>query len=306
MKKNVLITGGTGLIGRRLTEMLLERGYLVSYLSRSEEETYPDVSVYHWDVEKEAVDPRALDSMNYLVHLAGAGIADERWTDERKKVIVKSRTESIELLARIMKAQGQRPEAFVSASAIGYYGGDTGDEKKTEQSLPGDDFLAEVTVKWEAAADHVKNLNVRTVKLRTGVVLSDKSGALPKIAAPARFGLGAPLGDGDQWMSWIHIDDMCRLYIEALENETWEGIYNGVASPPVTNTELTKLISKVLDRPQWIPKVPEFALDLAFGEMAEVVLGSSYVENARLRTTDFSYKFSDLGGALQDLLLKKS
>ncbi|GHB85237.1 TIGR01777 family oxidoreductase [Persicitalea jodogahamensis] len=305
MKKNVLITGGTGLIGRRLTEMLLERGYLVSYLSRSEK-TYPDVSVYHWDIEKEAVDPRALDSMDYLIHLAGAGIADERWTDERKKVIVKSRTESIELLARIMKAQGQRPKAFVSSSAVGYYGADTGGVKHTEQSPPGDDFLAEVTVKWEASADHVKDLGVRTVKLRTGVVLSDKSGALPKIAAPARFGLGAPLGDGDQWMSWIHIDDMCRLYIEALENESWEGVYNGVASPPVTNAELTKLISQVLHRPQWIPKVPEFALDLAFGEMAEVVLGSSYVENARLRTTDFKYEFPDLEGTLQDLLLKKA
>jgi len=305
MKKTVLITGGTGLIGRRLTEMLLERDYFVSYLSRSEDKTYPGVSVYHWDISKEAVDPRALDSMDYLVHLAGAGIADERWTDERKKVIIDSRTESIELLARIMKAQGQRPKAFVSSSAVGYYGGDTGNEKMTEESPPGDDFLAEVTVKWEASADQVQDLGVRTVKLRTGVVLSDKSGALPKIAAPARFGLGAPLGDGTQWMSWIHIDDMCQMYIEALENESWAGVYNGVVSPPVTNAELTKLISKVLDRPQWIPKVPAFALDLAFGEMAEVVLGSSYVENARLRTTDFRYEFPELEGALRDLLLKK-
>jgi len=305
MKKTVLTTGGTGLIGRRLTKMLLERDYFVSYLSRSEDKTYPGVSVYHWDISKEAVDPRALDSMDYLVHLAGAGIADERWTDERKKVIIDSRTESIELLARIMKAQGQRPKAFVSSSAVGYYGGDTGNEKMTEESPPGDDFLAEVTVKWEASADQVQDLGVRTVKLRTGVVLSDKSGALPKIAAPARFGLGAPLGDGTQWMSWIHIDDMCQMYIEALENESWAGVYNGVVSPPVTNAELTKLISKVLDRPQWIPKVPAFALDLAFGEMAEVVLGSSYVENARLRTTDFRYEFPELEGALRDLLLKK-
>jgi len=243
--------------------------------------------------------------MDYLVHLAGAGIADERWTDERKKVIIESRTESIKLLARIMKAQEQRPEAFVSSSAVGYYGADTGDEKHTEQSPPGSDFLAEVTVKWEEAADSIRELDVRTVKLRTGVVLSDKDGALPRIAAPARYGFGAPLGDGTQWMSWIHVDDMCRLYIEALENQTWEGVYNGVASPPVTNAELTKLICKVLDRPQWLPKVPEFALDFAFGEMAEVVLGSSYVENTRLRTTDFRYQFPDLEGALRDLLLKK-
>lgn len=305
MKKTVLITGGTGMIGRRLTELLLEREYRVAYLSRSTEKTYPHVSTYHWDVKKEAVDPRALDSMDYLVHLAGAGIADERWTDERKKVIIESRTESIKLLGRIMKAQGQRPEAFVSSSAVGYYGADTGNEKHTEQSPPGDDFLAEVTVKWEEAADCVRDLGVRTVKLRTGVVLSDKGGALPQIAAPARFGLGAPLGDGTQWMSWIHIDDMCRLYIEAIENESWEGVYNGVAAPPVTNAELTKLISHVLHRPQFIPKVPEFALNMAFGEMAEVVLGSSYVENTRLRTTDFNYQFPDLEGTLRDLLSKK-
>ncbi len=305
MKKTVLITGGTGLIGRRLTELLFERDYHVAYLSRSDEKTYPGVSVYKWDVEKEAVDPRALDSMDYLIHLAGAGIADERWTDERKKVIIESRTKSIELLGRIMKAQGQRPEAFISSSAVGYYGADTGNEKHTEQSPPGSDFLADVTVQWEEAADCVRDLGVRTVKLRTGVVLSDKSGALPKIAAPARYGFGAPLGNGTQWMSWIHVDDMCRLYIEALENESWEGVYNSVASPPVTNAELTKLICKVLDRPQWIPMVPEFALDLAFGEMAEVVLGSSYVENARLRTTDFKYQFPNLEGALRDLLVKK-
>lgn len=207
MKKTVLITGGTGLIGRRLTEMLLERGYRVAYLSRSEDKSYPDVSVYHWDIKKEAVDPRALDSMDYLVHLAGAGIADERWTDERKKVIVESRTESIELLARIMKAQGQRPEAFVSSSAVGYYGADTGDEKHTEQSPPGSDFLAEVTVKWEEAADCVRDLGVRTVKLRTGVVLSDKDGALPRIAAPAATALARP---------WAMVPNGCRGFMSTI------------------------------------------------------------------------------------------
>lgn len=275
MPKTVLITGGTGLIGRRLTELLLERDYRVAYLSRSGD-SFPNVSVYQWDIAKGTVDPRALDSMDYLVHLAGAGIADSRWTDERKKAIVKSRTDSIELLAHIMKAQGQRPEAFVSSSAVGYYGADTGEKKNTEQSPPGADFLADVTVKWEAAADSIKDFGVRTVKLRTGVVLSEKGGALPQIAAPARYGFGAPLGNGKQWMSWIHLDDMCRLYIEALENESWEGVYNGVAPQPVTNAALTKMICKALNRPQLLPSVPEFALRLVFGEMADVVLGSCY------------------------------
>lgn len=301
MPKTVLITGGTGLIGRRLTELLLERDYRVTYLSRSAH-SYPNVAVYEWDVSKDTVDPRALDSMDYLVHLAGANIADERWTEERKKVIMKSRTESIELLANIMKAQGQRPEAFVSSSAIGYYGADTGQAKNTEESPPGADFLADVVVKWEESADCVSQLGIRTVKLRTGVVLSDKSGALPQIAAPARYGFGAPLGDGNQWTSWIHIDDMCRLYIEALENPSWEGVYNAVAPTPATNAELTQRICQVLNRPQWVPRVPEFALKLAFGEMANMVLGSCYVDNARLRSVHFPYQFPELEQALKDLL----
>jgi uncharacterized protein len=304
-KKTVLITGGTGLVGRRLTELLLQRNYRVAYLSRSSH-SIPDVSVYEWDTKKEAVDPRALDSMDYLIHLAGAGIADERWTDERKKVIVNSRTETIELLAHIMKAQGQRPEAFISSSAIGYYGADTGQQRHTEQSPPGDDFMADVCVKWEASADTVADLGVRTVKIRTGVVLSEKDGALPRMAAPARFGFGAPLGSGQQWMSWIHIDDLCAMYIEALENKDWEGVYNGVASPPATNAELTKKICKVLNRPQWLPNVPAFALRMAFGEMADVVLGSSYVENARLQKTGFTYQYPDLEPALKNLLTGKS
>lgn len=301
MTKSVLITGGTGLLGRRLTELLLEKGYRVAYLSRSAR-SYPNVSVFQWDIAKGHVDPKAFENMDYLVHLAGAGIADERWTDKRKEVIINSRTESIELLARLMQQHGKLPKAFISSSAVGYYGADTGETKNTETTPPGSDFLAEVTVQWEAAAEAVRRLGVRTVKLRTGVVLSEEGGALPKIAAPARFGAGAPLGDGKQWMSWIHIDDMCRMYIEAIENESWEGVYNGVANQPVTNAELTSLICKVLNRPQLLPGVPKFALRLAFGEMADVVLGSSYVDNARIRTTDFTYNFPNLEGTLKDLL----
>jgi uncharacterized protein len=301
MAKTVLITGGTGLIGTRLTELLLEKNYRVAYLSRSRHPLH-DVSVYEWSVAKETVDPRALDSMDYLIHLAGTGIADDRWTPERKKSIIQSRTESIELLAHIMKAQGQRPEAFVSSSAIGYYGADTGSNKNSESTPAGSDFLAEVVVKWEASADSVSQLGVRTVKLRTGVVLSDKGGALTKIAGPARYGFGAPLGSGSQWMSWIHIDDLCRLYIEALENSQWEGTYNAVAPAPVTNATLTTLTCKVLNRPQWLPNVPEFALRMAFGDMADVVLGSCYVINDRLRATGFSYQYPDLEAALKNLL----
>ncbi|GAB3176280.1 TIGR01777 family oxidoreductase [Telluribacter humicola] len=304
MAETVLITGGTGLIGRRLTELLLERGYQVAYLSRGSD-TYPNVKVYQWDIQKGEVDKEALLHMDYLIHLAGAGIADQRWTQERKKLIISSRTDSIRLLARHMAQLGVKPKAFVSSSAIGYYGADTGDVHQTETSHPGRDFMAEVTVQWEAAADTVKDLGVRTVKIRTGVVLSDKGGALPQIAAPARWGFGAPLGSGEQWMSWIHMDDICRMFIEAMENTGWEGVYNGVAPSPVTNRQLTQLICEALHKPQWAPAVPAFALKLVFGEMAAVVLGSCYVENQRISGTDFRYIFTNPEDALINLLQKK-
>ncbi|HEV7347976.1 TIGR01777 family oxidoreductase [Telluribacter sp.] len=304
MAETVLITGGTGLIGRRLTELLLERGYRVAYLSRGPA-SYPNVKVFQWDISKGYVDKQALDNMDYLIHLAGAGIADGRWTEDRKKIILSSRTESIQLLARKMAEQGVKPKVFVSSSAIGYYGADTGDVQQTETSPPGNDFMAEVTVKWEAAADAVKALGVRTVKIRTGVVLSGEGGALPQIAAPARWAVGAPLGSGKQWVSWIHVDDICRMYLEALEHPDWEGVYNGVAPSPVTNEQLTRQICDVLGKPQWAPHVPAFALRLVFGEMAAVVLGSSYVKNERIRHSAFRYLYPGLQAALVDLLPKQ-
>ncbi|WP_184175601.1 TIGR01777 family oxidoreductase [Rhabdobacter roseus] len=304
MAKKVLITGGTGVIGRRLTELLLEKGYDVAYLSRSQK-TYPNVRVYRWEVEKGYLEEGALENLDYLIHLAGAGVADQRWTDERKKEIIRSRTDTIALVAHKMAETRQFPQAFVSSSAIGYYGADTGDLRQTEQSPPGRDFLADVTVQWEAAADRVQALGIRTVKIRTGVVLSAKGGALPRIAAPARWGLGAPLGSGKQWMSWIHVDDLCRMYLEALEKESWEGTYNGVAPQPATNAELTRTICKVLGKPQWAPKVPAFALKAAFGEMAQAVLGSSFVQSTRLGSQPyFAYQYPALQPALENLLLE--
>lgn len=301
MAERVLITGGTGLIGKRLTELLLLKGYEVALLSRKKEDI-PSVRVFEWNVANGYVEDGALENTTYLIHLAGAGVADGRWTNERKKVIVTSRTETIGLVAKKMKEKGIVPKAFISASGSSYYGEDTGNEKHTEHSAPGSDFLSEVTVKWEKAADLVAAMGVRTVKLRTGVVLSEDGGALEKIAQPARLGFGASLGSGKQWMSWIHIDDVCGLYIAAMENEAWEGVYNAVTDAPVTNETLTKEICRALDKPQWLPNVPAFALRIAFGEMANVVLGSSYLINERIAAeTDFEYKFPELTTALDNL-----
>lgn len=304
MAQKVLITGGTGLIGKRLTTLLLKKGYEVAYLTRTKS-NIPFVKVYEWDVKNDYIEAGALEKTNYLIHLAGAGVADEKWTEERKKEIFSSRTDSIELISRRLKKLNIIPKAFISASGSSYYGEDTGDIQHTEMSPPGKDFLSEVTIEWEKAADSVKQLGVRTVKLRTGIVLSNDGGAVPKMAQPAKYGFGAPLGSGKQWLSWIHIDDLCRLYIECMEKDSWEGAYNAVAFPPATNEYFTKQICKALDKPQWLPNVPSFALRLVFGEMANVVLGSNYVINQRIKDeTDFKYEFPDLLEALKDVLSK--
>jgi uncharacterized protein (TIGR01777 family) len=301
MGKKILITGGTGLIGKRLTELLLKKGYDVAYLSRKKT-SIPSVQVFEWDVSKGYIEEGALDNVHFLIHLAGAGVADERWTEERKKIIIASRTESIQLIADRLNEKGIVPAAFVSASGSSYYGEDTGDIRHTEESPAGNDFLSKVTVLWEKAADSVAALGVRTVKLRTGIVLSKDGGALEKMAQPARFGFGAPLGSGKQWISWIHLDDLCNMYIDALENEKWHGPYNAITGA-VTNEELTNAICHALHKPQWLPHVPAFALRIVFGEMANVVLGSSYLINQRIsEETDFNYRFPELGAALKDAL----
>ncbi|SEJ15981.1 hypothetical protein SAMN04487995_3531 [Dyadobacter koreensis] len=302
MAQKVLITGGTGLIGKKLTTFLLKKGYEVAYLTRKKV-NIPSVTVYEWDVKNNYIEAGALENTDYLIHLAGAGVADERWTEERKKEIFSSRTDSIELIARKFKELNIKPKSFVSASGSSFYGEDTGDLQHTEHSPPGKDFLSKVTIEWEKAADQIAALGVRTVKLRTGIVLSNDGGAVPKMAQPAKFGFGAPLGSGKQWLSWIHIDDLCALYIQCMENESWDGAYNAVATPPATNEYFTKLICKALDKPQWLPNVPAFALRLTFGEMANVVLGSNYVINQRIQDeTDFQYQFPDLLDALKDVL----
>lgn len=312
--QNVLITGGSGLIGTRLSEILLEKGFSVSHLGRKKvvkiqtrltksEGKKTAIKMYNWDVEKGIIDEEALLEADYIIHLAGAGIADENWSDARKKEIIESRTKSIALITKTLKTIPHHIKSFISASGIGFYGADTGDEPISEQHTAGVDFVADCCIQWEAAADEIQALGIRTVKLRTGIVLSEKGGALPKLTQPVRFGVGAALGTGKQWQSWIHLDDLCELYLKALTDERMTGFYNAVAPNPVTNYELTKLSAEVLKRPFWMPNIPAFALKLIFGEMAIIVLGGNYILNQRIKLeTDFQYKFTDVKGALEDLL----
>ncbi|NID10079.1 TIGR01777 family oxidoreductase [Fibrivirga algicola] len=300
--ETVLITGGTGTIGRRLTELLQQQGYSVSHLSRSAREQN-GVKTYLWDVEKGQLDIRAIQTADHIIHLAGAGIADGRWTDARKREILDSRTQSTALLASALKDTQHHVKSFVSSSAIGYYGGDTGDRPLRENSQGGNDFLAQVTRAWERSVEAVSALGIRTVRIRTGVVLTMEGGALPKLVQPIKLGAGAPIGSGQQYISWIHLDDICNLFIEATKNTQWTGVYNGVAPQPVTNADLTRLIAKVLGRPQILPNIPAFVIKLMFGELAITVLGGNNVLNRRIADeTSFRYKFPDLRKALEDLL----
>ncbi|MBO0949505.1 TIGR01777 family oxidoreductase [Fibrella forsythiae] len=300
--ETVLITGGTGTIGRRLTQLLQQQGYTVTYLSRSAHEKN-GVKSYLWDIDKAQLDIRAIQTADHIIHLAGAGVADSRWTDARKREILDSRTKSTALLASALKDTQHHVKSFVASSAIGYYGGDTGDRPLRENSPAGSDFLAQVTRTWERSVEAVAALGIRTVRIRTGVVLTMDGGALPKLVQPIKLGVGAPIASGQQYISWIHIDDLCRLFIEAMKNGEWNGVYNGVAPKPITNADLTHLIAKVLDKPQIMPNIPAFVIKLMFGELAVTVLGGSYVLNRRVADeTSFQYTFPDIRKALDDLL----
>jgi uncharacterized protein len=298
--KTILITGASGLIGSRLTELLLEKGYAVRHLGRTKKKD--GVPTYVWDITRGFIEEGALESVDAIIHLAGAGIADEPWTAKRKQEILESRTHSTTLLFRTLKHTPHAVTSFVSASAIGYYGFARTDEVFTEDSRAGNDFLSDVVKKWEAEIDTIQEAGIRTVKIRIGIVLSEKGGALKEMAQPVRMFVGAPLGSGRQMMSWIHIDDLCRMFIFALENPSMQGAYNAVAPHWISNKELTQAIAKTISRPLILPNVPAFVLKFMLGEMASLILEGSKVSAAKIQATGFSYDFPEINSALQNLL----
>ena len=268
MAKRILITGASGLIGARLTELLLQQGHEVVHVGRSQRPGR--VPSYAWDVEKGTMDMRAMDSVHAIIHLAGAGIADQRWTTARKKEILDSRVQSIGLLYDVLKKGNYQVKSFVSASAIGYYG--FGDENQvfTETSPAGVDFLAQVTKQWEEASEKINSLDIRVVKLRIGIVLSEKGGVLKSMATPVKLGLGAALGNGKQYLSCIHLDDLCGAFIKAVEDKSMRGVYNAVAIQPVTNLELTRAIAKTLKKALVAARGARFCVEAYVGRNGSV------------------------------------
>jgi uncharacterized protein (TIGR01777 family) len=293
----ILITGASGLVGTRLTEMLLRKGHAVSHLGRGKKAgTIPSFS---WDVEKGIMDEEAFIGVDTVIHLAGAGVADKRWNEKRKQEILTSRTQSTALLARYLQRY-PTIKTVVAASAIGYYGFGMTNKEYTEGHVPGKDYLATVVQAWEGEVDKIQNK--RVVKLRIGIVLSAKGGALVEMAKPIRLGVGSPLGSGKQYMSWIHIDDLCRMFIQAVEDDSLQGAYNATGPYAVTNRELTCAIANVLHRPLWLPAVPACVLNIVVGEMAVIVLNGSNVSSKKIQQSGFTFQFPTLEGALQDLL----
>lgn len=301
--KTILITGGTGLLGSRLSDLLHEKGYQVQHLSRTENlaAKYP---AYKWDIEAKTLDERALEGVHGIVHLAGAGIADARWTEKRKKVIIDSRVESTNLLSQYLAQMEEKPAVFVACSAIGYYG-NKGEHKLVESSPHGQGFMSEVCILWERAADSIRAQGIRTPTVRIGVVLSTQGGALEKINMSYGFRLGAYFGNGQQYMAWIHIDDLCNIFIRALEEEKMTEVYNGTAPSPTTNKALTKALSAAHNQCTLILPVPAFALRTAMGEMADVVLHSTRAIPQALLDINHQHQFPELVGALEDLLKRK-
>jgi uncharacterized protein (TIGR01777 family) len=297
--QHILLTGGSGLIGRQLTQVLLNKGYKVSHLSRKPGHD-KRVKTYFWDIHKGIIDEKCVEDADVIIHLAGAGIVEKRWTDARKKELINSRVRSIGLIYQLLKQKSHRVKKIISASATGYYG-DRGDELLTEDSKPGEGFLSECCIAWEKAVDEGSALGLDILKFRTGVVLSKDGGALPKLATPVKLYVGSPLGNGKQWMPWIHDADVVSMYLYGAEQENLTGTYNMTAPTSVTNAQLTEAVARQLKKPLWAPRVPPFLLKLWLGEMAVVVLGSTRTSAAKIEQEGFQFKYPDIEAALEEI-----
>ncbi len=293
----VLITGHSGLIGRAIKARLAAEGHEMLLAGRGEPKSEREI---RWDSETGFADEdiSCLEGLDAVIHLAGENIFALRWTDEKKKAIRDSRVHGTRNLVTAFSGLEHKPAAFVSASAVGFYG-DRGDDIMTETEPSGDTFLAEVTRDWEAEARRAEDSGIRTVLMRSGIVLSKDGGALSTMLTPFKLGVGGVIGSGKQWMSWISLEDIVELYIDGLTNEGLRGAVNAVSPQPVTNETFTKVLGDVLYRPTFIP-LPEFAINLVFGEMGhELLLSSTRVVPKRLQDKGFRFKFPELREALE-------
>lgn len=287
------------MVGRKLVPALLALGHQVTILSRNTTQ-FEGAKVFLWNVERNEIDKNAFEGIDTIIHLAGADIGEKKWTPERKKEITDSRVESAKLLYRTIREIQAPVTSFISASAVGYYG-DRKNEILTEDSDPGKGFLSECCVKWEAAADEGLSMGIRVVKVRIGLILSREHGLVAELEKPIRSFVGAPLGSGKQWVPWVHLDDVVKIFVTAVENPSFVGAYQACAPFPVTNKFMMKTIAGRVNRPIWGIHVPKFVLKAMLGEMSILPLMSSNTLARKLLDTGYKYVYTNLDAAIDSL-----
>lgn len=299
-----LVTGATGFVGHRLLARL-ERPVVLSRNAARAKQSLAEfkVDAYDWDAANEPAPAEAFADVDAVIHLAGEPVAEGRWTAAKKVRLRESRVAGTRNLVQTLAQLQEKPKVLVSASAVGYYGS-RGDQILDESAGPEDDFLAEICVAWEAESQKAREAGIRVVNPRVGIVLGEDGGALSKMLTPFKLGLGSPLGNGKQWMPWIHIDDLVGLILHAVEHEELGGPMNGTAPNPVTNREFTKTLGKVLGRPTFFPPVPGFMLRLMMGEFGTVLLTSQRAVPKAALDTGYKFKFAELGPALRAIFAK--
>lgn len=300
--KTVLITGATGLIGREIVKVCHDNNWLVHYLTTSKNKlsSQDDYIGFYWNPDTKDIDVSCFEGVDTIINLVGASIS-KRWTSDYKKEILSSRTDTAQLLFDTIKANNFPIKHMISASAIGVYPNSQTKYYDEDYDEISNTFLGHVVEKWEAAINQFSSLGIKVSKIRIGLVLSEKGGALPEIIKPMRLGAGAAFGDGQQWQSWIHIEDLAELFMDVAEKRL-EGVFNGVAPNPVSNSELTKLAAKILGKPLILPNIPKFAMKLALGEMHMLLFESQRVSSQKIEEAGFKFIFHHLEPALEDLL----
>ncbi len=297
--KKILLSGASGLVGRKLAEKLKQNGYNVEVLVRRNSPSYGFKS-YVWDYENNYLEKGALDNVHAFIHLAGARIS-KRWTIKNRLEIYESRIDSLEFIFEQMKAQNCHPETVITASAIGYYGQSTNNHIYTEDDLSGTDFLSFICSTWEDQVKQFEKLGVRTVAIRTAAVLSKTGGFVEEIKKPLQYNMGVILGNGKQYLPWIHIDDLVSIYIKALEDKSINGPYNASAPDYVDNRTFTKKLASRLHKLVLIPMVPKQVLKLTLGNMSTLVTEGSRISPQKIINKGFKFKFETLDDAISDL-----
>ena len=299
MKEKVLITGGSGLVGKELSKLLNSNNYDTAILTRDINKR--GSRTFYWDYENGKLDQEAIEFADIIVHLAGEGIANKRWTKEQKQRIIDSRVKTSNLLLDVIKKSKKKPHTIISASAVGIYGIESSTKVYTEEDKGADDFVADVVKQWESNVDKFESLGIRTIKLRIGIVISKDGGAYQKMVLPVKLGLGSALGSGNQFMPWIYIGDLTEMILFSIRNSNVNSTYNAVAPEYITNYDFMKTIATALNMPYFMPRVPSFIFKLMLGELSQILLTGLKVSSDKIVSVGFKFKYSKFEDLMKEL-----